>query len=128
MKRNTRYEKVDYEELEGKVIDWIQGGRAIKAVVSGCNRDIGITLKANQHYPETDFSFEIEEGLEFTCLNGPHSPHPTSRKYNALFTAAVNMIEAGFYSARTTERIAFGFSQYRRMTLCPGNLNCAFGS
>ena len=80
----------DYSHLEGKIIDWIAtDGVVYKAKVAVIDYDIGLTLVVVE-----DVDWKMDDGTieklkanvdELTCLNGPSSPHGTTRSYDSLF-------------------------------------------
>lgn len=76
--------KTDYPELEGKEVTIF----GTKAIVSGCNYHIGISIENKGHY--------------FLCLNGKSSPlyktfskHITQYIYRKLFHLIVKQIQKG---------------------------------
>ena len=82
--------KTDYEELEGKEIDYVyKDGEKVKAKVVGCNYDIGISIVRSDNLSH-----------HVVCFNGPMSPlwdkrHHYANEYDTMFVLAVRMIEKG---------------------------------
>jgi len=83
--------KDKYEALEGKEVECIvKGLKNFTAIVTGCDKDIGLTIqrKSNNDY--------------VGCVTGPSShlwlPEFDKALYEATFSDIVEMIEAGVYN------------------------------
>jgi len=112
-------EEIDYEELEGKEIDYILSNmKVIKAKVINCDPDIGITITS---IDGTDYLY---------CLHGPSSPLWNKRGkpyYREAFENAINSIIRS--EELTTESIKNIIKKSGRLTLGRSNLSsatCAF--
>lgn len=82
--------KTDYPELEGKVIDYDYGTSNIKAIVSGCNYHIGVTIE------------RLDKSGYLLCHSGKMSPlyknfkNPMPRNlYRKIFHETVKQIQKG---------------------------------
>ena len=109
----------DYPELEGKKVIVKQGNTIAKAVVAGCNYDIGLTVTL------TEDVNHLNEGDDVICLNGPSSPHwgnsPSQNIYPADFYSTVRGIKKGTVSLDMLMLIDTGGG-------IGGNLACPFNA
>lgn len=114
--------KKDYPELEGKRIRYLSDGYDLTGIVTGCNYDIGISVK------------NVDDGEDYLmCVLGPSSPQVTQEwgdiefpedDYKHSFTYIVDMIEKGVIdfnkSLPVNER---NISDY-----CPTEESCPWGA
>ena len=82
---------MDYEALEGKIIDYFNGEETLKAIVAGCNPDIGITVVAANN-----------KDNYLCCILGPLAPqwreHFGRDGARKVFDSIVECIMEGYLS------------------------------
>jgi hypothetical protein len=108
----------NYEELEGKEIKYtnsdLNDNDNIKAVVLGCDKDIGITI-IDKNRDNDDRLFYL------MCLPGPSAPrHYDKDIFELFFEPTINMIKDGYYNADVTNELFYSkFNHSGSQPECP---------
>jgi hypothetical protein len=115
-----------YKSLEGKIIRHIDiKGKERRAIIAGCSKDIGITIK--------EYKMGKKIGMPLFCWHGPFSVH--GRKKNQRYTKkdwlsiqnTIKMLRKGYFS----EGEDIAFDKYLGFSIDPNLIaseeTCPFG-
>jgi len=114
---SNKVTKNDYPELEGKIINYKQGGQQVQGVVIGCNRSVGLTVVN----PNDKSEFIV-------CAAGPIMPDFEKNQdsfinaYDVWFDMMVDGIQAGCIDGDAT----LALYQVSTFVGCADGSNCAY--